>query len=896
MAPRPIHIGFLARDFLNWGGGVWFIQNLLRGLVTLPTEEVRVTMLVPSARTFRLRARRFAGRLRRAALHPSRAREHLFGNAASERELWARGIEQLTSIVPELIVFDGSDRGLMRRCSALGIDVLLPVMRPPDRSSVPWVGYLGDCQHRHYPQWFDSAEIARRDRTFATMLQSSVVFANAKAVVRDLQAIFPKSEAQVFSLPFAPLILEEELSRAVRDSPAARRSVVAGAPYFIICNQFWIHKDHATAFRAFARFTREPARQQWRLVCTGVTHDYRVPGYFEELMALIAELDLRERVILTGYVERSHQQALLYGAAALLQPTLFEGGPGGGAGSDAIALGVPCVLSDIAVNRELADPLASFFRVGDPASLARAMEEVADRPPARPPSARLLENSRARAIELGETLRDLALRAVAAGTPRYPPHVLQAHQSSGCQPPPEGTEAMRNRPLLRCHDTATPEGRARERYRLAVWGTFTNVASRGLAMLLLVLGVRLTTGYLGTTRFGVWATFASMTAMLSLLDLGVGNALVNRVAHAVADGDERATKRIVTAGAGLLAAIGVTSAAGLLVPALMLPWGDLLKLTDSAMASEARQAAAVFAVIFGVNVFGSGLLRILAGQQRSHEAHLLSACAAAFACVGLYCASNLQAGVPWLLASTFGFQTLAGLAAGVLLLRRGLISRSGARAAMASERPHLLRVGSLFVLLQLGTMLGWGGDSVILALLRGAGEVAVYAVALRLFQFASQPFVMLNAPLWAAYADASVRGDTSFVRQALKRSMILSVSGAATLSLILVFTGPVLISVWTHGTIVVSTHVLALFAMWTVLEAGGNAFGVYLNGCAIVKEQVLVVVAFCAVVLPLKIWLGTTNGTAGLLEAAIVAYLVVIVGLYGFVFRSRVMAPLERKP
>ena len=212
---------------------------------------------------------------------------------------------------------------------------------------------------------------------------------------------------------------------------------------------------------------------------------------------------------------------------------------------------------------------------------------------------------------------------------------------------------------------------------------------------------------------------------------------------------------------------------------------------------------------------------------------------------------------------------------------------------MANERPHLLRVGSLFVLLQLGSMVGWGGDSVILALLKGASEVAVYAVGFRLFQFASQPFAMLNAPLWAAYADAMARRDTRFVRQTLKRSFFVSVLGAAALSCVLLFAGPALILTWTRGAIVVPTHVLALFAVWTVLEAGGNAFGVYLNGCSIVTEQVVVVLAFCVVVLPLKLWLGSAGGAGGLLGAAIAAYLVVIVGLYGFVLRSRVMAPLE---
>src|SRR2546421_9673478 len=142
MTPSPIHIGFLARDFLKWSGGVWFIQNLLRGLATLSPTEVRITVLVPSDRTALLRARRLAGRLKRAALNPTRARQHLFGGAAPERALWVKGVEQLSAFVPQLIVFDGSDKDLMRRCSDLSIDVLLPVMTPPARSSVPWVGYL----------------------------------------------------------------------------------------------------------------------------------------------------------------------------------------------------------------------------------------------------------------------------------------------------------------------------------------------------------------------------------------------------------------------------------------------------------------------------------------------------------------------------------------------------------------------------------------------------------------------------------------------------------------------------------------------------------------------------------------------------------------------------------
>lgn len=449
-------------------------------------------------------------------------------------------------------------------------------------------------------------------------------------------------------------------------------------------------------------------------------------------------------------------------------------------------------------------------------------------------------------------------------------------------------------PRVERHDTSTAEGRTRERYRWVVWAALTSVASRGLAMLLLVLGVHLTANYLGTTRFGLWATFASMTAMLSLLDLGVGNALVNRVANATAQGDLGAVTHIITGGAGLLAIMGLISALVLLALALALPWGPLLKLRDPALITEARQAASVFAILFGIHLFSSGLLRILAGQQRLHEANVLSACATGLACVGLLWAARQQAAVPWLLGTTFGIQTLAGLAAGVLLIRRGLITLRGGWAAMAGERPHLLRVGSLFVLLQLGTMLGWGGDTVILAVLNGASEVAIFAVALRLYQFASQPFAMLNAPLWAAYADATARRDVDFVRRTLKRSFLISVLGSAAVSGVLFIAGSTLVAAWTHGTIVVPIQVLALLAVWTVLETAGNAFGVYLNGSGIVREQVWVVVAFCLVALPLKLYATSLAGASGLLAATIVAYVVVVIGLYTTVFRQRVLNPITQ--
>lgn len=85
--------------------------------------------------------------------------------------------------------------------------------------------------------------------------------------------------------------------------------------------------------------------------------------------------------------------------------TLFEGGPGGGAVYDGIALGSRCLVSDIEVNREINEPEISFFSAKDPAALAALMAEVLSDPCAvRPSAERLAERGRARRVACGEQL------------------------------------------------------------------------------------------------------------------------------------------------------------------------------------------------------------------------------------------------------------------------------------------------------------------------------------------------------------------------------------------------------------------------------------------------------------------------------------------------------------
>jgi glycosyltransferase involved in cell wall biosynthesis len=397
------HVVVLGRGLAGWGGGVDLLRLFLNGLCAVPEPGQRLTLLLPGESWSR-RARRGLREAVRALGGRASAPRPL--SAAALREAFA-GYEGQAAIR----FHTGGSRGLRRALRDVRAEVVLPCMDVPGPDfPVPWIGYLYDFQHRHLPELFSAHERARRDAAFEAMLgQAHSIVVTSRAVADDAARFYPASRARLIPLPFSAA-LQPSLLR--RDPVQVRAQCGVPQRYFILCNQFWVHKDHRTAFLAFAQLLAQAPQGELALVCTGSLEDHRAPGHAAELRALLERLGIADRVLLLGYLAKPDQIALMRGAIALLQPTLFEGGPGGGSTYDAVALGVPAILSDIPVNREVEGRSISYFPPGDaPALAARMAEALAARLPA-PDPAELARESAARLARLGRTLQQAIGEAV----------------------------------------------------------------------------------------------------------------------------------------------------------------------------------------------------------------------------------------------------------------------------------------------------------------------------------------------------------------------------------------------------------------------------------------------------------------------------------------------------
>lgn len=396
-----MRIALLGKHF-GWGGGAEFLRHVANGLSVKQEESnLSLLLLLPVENklenigdAFRLARRSFIGSLRKR--RPWLAMpQHAYSENMHDFFKQVRGNIQV-------VYHENTAEGLLKCLKKKRADIVLPTNGTMGKEfPVPWVGYVYDFQYKYYPQYFSSRECFDRDNHISSICKDATsLIVNSRSVKNDIQRFYPHSDTEIFNLPFSPCLQSNWLESSPVDL-SDRYDLPE--KYFLISNQFWIHKDHSTAFKAFALCSRE---LNFGLVCTGTMNDHRFPDYQEELLSLLKNEGLQSSVKLLGHIPKRDQIEIMKNSVAVVQPTLFEGGPGGGCVYDAVALGVPVILSDIPVNREVDSDNVFYFKAGDVDCLAEAMVEISRLELERPSKEELIKRGDKRLTALSERLME----------------------------------------------------------------------------------------------------------------------------------------------------------------------------------------------------------------------------------------------------------------------------------------------------------------------------------------------------------------------------------------------------------------------------------------------------------------------------------------------------------
>ena len=268
-------------------------------------------------------------------------------------------------------LFWGIDSAAWRLFSSHGVTAVFePAHFYGWRLPVPSVAWMPDFQHRHMPQLFSRLAWLKREAGFRAQIRAGRrILLSSRDAEQDCLRLYPSAQGRTyvarFVAPFdAELSVDE--ARTVADDLGLPENFV------YLPNQLWRHKNHACVIRALAEVHRRGSSLV--VAATGKELDPRAPTHPQQLRAMIDAEGVRQSFRILGSQPFRTVQALMLSCSALLNPSYFEGWST--TVEEAKALGIPMILSDIAVHREQAENRASFFDPQSPSALADCLMRV----------------------------------------------------------------------------------------------------------------------------------------------------------------------------------------------------------------------------------------------------------------------------------------------------------------------------------------------------------------------------------------------------------------------------------------------------------------------------------------------------------------------------------------
>ncbi|QWE02842.1 MATE family efflux transporter [Polynucleobacter sp. JS-JIR-II-b4] len=414
-------------------------------------------------------------------------------------------------------------------------------------------------------------------------------------------------------------------------------------------------------------------------------------------------------------------------------------------------------------------------------------------------------------------------------------------------------------------------------------------------MVVMIFSVRMTLLYLGVERYGIWLTISSLVGILNIFDLGVGNALINRVASASSRVNNKKLCNIISGGLFTLGLISFAVGILFYLVVAFVPWHSLLKIDNQLIYLETYATIKTFVLMFALTMFTEGVNKVFYGMQRIYEANIMRIIGAFLTLPFIWFAIKLNAGMPYLLVASMSGAIVANLVLMGLLFLRKQFSLENLFLNSRIEMPHLFKMGGLFFFLQMGSIVVYGADNLIIANFLGATSVAIYGVVQKMFQFTSQSCLVVNSGLWPAYANAKEHGDSIFIRHTLIKSILLTLAIAVSMGLILIIFGGSIISHWTNHEIIVSVALLSAFCFWSIADAVANSFAMFLNGLSLLKPQMMALFTLIFFGMPLKIWLASQFGLVAMLTGFTIFFLANILFWYCLVNKEIIFSTLYEK-
>lgn len=405
------------------------------------------------------------------------------------------------------------------------------------------------------------------------------------------------------------------------------------------------------------------------------------------------------------------------------------------------------------------------------------------------------------------------------------------------------------------------------------------MAIKGCSIIIQLLLIPLTIGYVSTEVYGIWLTLSSIMVWLNFFDVGFTLGLKNKLTEAIALEDWQKGRSLVSTTYFMMIVIFIplTIILEFLVPHIN--WYHFLNINVN-YNQEVTNVVQILVAFIGLNMIFNVLTAVVSAFQKV-------ALSTAFNVIGQFVSLFIifvltktvsPSLVSLALAMSVPSLLVLSIASIFLYSSSFILVRPSVKQINYDYIKELFTLGYKFFIIQIQFIVLYQSTNILISNITGPNDVTIYNVAYKYLSVGMLVFNIILGPLWPAITDAYTKKDFIWMKSIyskIKKIYLLM----ALLIIIMVAISPVVYKIWVGSHVNMPFLFSLLTGLYLIVNMWDGLQISIINGTGKIKLQSYITILGLLVHIPLSLFLGHWFYSYG-----VVISMIIVTSIYSIIF------------
>lgn len=381
-------------------------------------------------------------------------------------------------------------------------------------------------------------------------------------------------------------------------------------------------------------------------------------------------------------------------------------------------------------------------------------------------------------------------------------------------------------------------------------------AIKGISIVVSLLLVPMTLGYVSSELYGIWLTLSSIMMWISFFDVGFTLGLKNKLAEAIALNNWEKGKSLVstTYFMMILIFIPICIALELLIPCVN--WANVLNVSLQ-YNDEISKVLYVLVAFFCLQMIVNVLTSVVAAYQQVALSNAFPVIGNILSLIAIWFLIHFCP--PSLISLAFAISAMPIvvliISSVILYHKKYKFVSPDVKYIDKKEISSLFGLGAQFFLIQIQSIVLFQSTNILISNVSGPESVTSYNIAYKYMGIAMMAFNIILTPLWPAFTDAKTKNDFNWMRKVYKKMTVLYMYSVF-IMIIMALIAPWVYNLWIGSKADISSTMTLFVCIYVIIQNWDGLQVNMINGIGTVKLQTYVTTLGLFLHIPLSLYLG----------------------------------------